>query len=213
MRLPRDAREGYHKDLEGYTLVFEFDEEGEARGAARARRRDPGADPVASGTEDEEDGERAPARGVLRSGSGDLREAICEKAVTFEQGDVRATSEKGTFRNVDSKLVLEDEPRLWEQKASLEATIIEIDVASGDVDGDGERALDVDGLRGVGGAPFPSESHDPVYFVSEKVRYDRAADTAVYTGEARGIQGPNRIEAGHIRLLQGAGELRRGELP
>ena len=54
---------------------------------------------------------------------------------------------------------------------------------------------------------FPSESDEPVYFVSKKLKYDRARDTALYTGEARGIQGQNRIEAGRIRIQQGAGEL------
>jgi lipopolysaccharide transport protein LptA len=46
-----------------------------------------------------------------------------------------------------------------------------------------------------------------VFFVARKLRYDRARDVAVYTGEARGIQGQNRIEAGRIRILQGAREL------
>jgi LPS export ABC transporter protein LptC/lipopolysaccharide transport protein LptA len=206
MTLPPGAREGYHKDLEGYTLVFEFDEEGrldvlrgrggvtlvltavapdaEPRKIVNARQLEAFFDPV----------------------SGDLREAICEKAVTFEQGDVRATAEKGTFRNLDSELVLEDEPRLWDERASLEATVIEIDVVTGDVVGSGNvrsTSTDSSGSAGL----FPAESDEPVYFASRRLRYVRATDTAVYTGEARGIQGQNRIEAGRIRLLQGSGEL------
>ncbi len=206
MRLPAGAREGYHKDLEGYTLVFEFDEEGRldvlrGRGGVTLVLT-----PVASDTEAKKIVNARQLEASFDPVSGDLREAICEKAVTFEQGDVRATSEKGTFRNVDSKLVLEEKPRLWDQKASLEATVIEIDVVSGNVEGtENVRSTSTDSAGSAG--LFPSESHDPVYFVSEKVRYDRAADTAVYTGQARGIQGPNRIEAGLIRLLQGAGEL------
>jgi lipopolysaccharide transport protein LptA len=84
--------------------------------------------------------------------------------------------------------------------------VIEIDVVSGDVEGTGSvrsTSADSSGAAGL----FPSESDEPVYFVSKRLRYDRATDTAVYTGEARGIQGQNRIEAGRIRLLQGAGEL------
>jgi lipopolysaccharide export system protein LptA len=46
-----------------------------------------------------------------------------------------------------------------------------------------------------------------VYFLSERVEYDRAADVALYTGGARGIQGQNRIEAERIRLHQGKSEL------
>jgi len=206
MKLPEGAREGYHKDLEGYTLVFEFDEEGRldvlrGRGGVTLVLT-----PVASDTEAKKVVNARQLEAFFDPVSGDLREAVCEKAVTFEQGDVRATAEKGTFRNLESKLVLEEGPRLWDQKASLEARVIEIDVVSGDVEGTGSvrsTSRDSSGSAGL----FPSESDEPVYFVSKRVRYERATDTAVYTGEARGIQGQNRIEAGRIRLLQGAGEL------
>jgi LPS export ABC transporter protein LptC len=206
MKLPEGAREGYHKDLEGYTLVFEFDEEGRldvlrGRGGVTLVLT-----PVASDTEAKKVVNARQLEAFFDPVSGDLREAVCEKAVTFEQGDVRATAEKGTFRNLESKLVLEEGPRLWDQKASLEARVIEIDVVSGDVEGTGSvrsTSRDSSGSAGL----FPSESDEPVYFVSKRLRYERATDTAVYTGEARGIQGQNRIEADRIRLLQGAGEL------
>ena len=206
MKLPEGAREGYHKDLEGYTLVFEFDEEGRldvlrGRGGVTLVLT-----PVASDAEAKKIVNARQLEAFFDPVSGDLREAICEKAVTFEQGDVRATAEKGTFRNLDSRLVLEEDPRLWDQKASLEANVIEIDVVSGDVEGRGSvrsTSKDSTGSSGV----FPSESDEPVYFVSKRLRYERATDTAVYSGEARGIQGQNRIEAGRIRLLQRAGEL------
>ena len=206
MKLPEGSREGYHKDLEGYTLVFEFDEEGRldvlrGRGGVTLVLT-----PVASDADAKKIVNARQLEAFFDPVSGDLREAICEKAVTFEQGDVRATAEKGTFRNLESRLVLEEGPRLWDQRASLEARVIEIDVVSGDVDGTGNvRSLSRDSSGSTG--LFPSESDEPVYFVSKRLRYERATDTAVYTGEARAIQGQNRIEAGRIRLLQGAGEL------
>ncbi len=208
MKLPESAREGYHKDLEGYTLVFEFDEEGKLD-VLRGRG---GVTLILTPVSDAPDEE---ARKVVNARqleaffdptSGDLREAICEKAVTFEQGEVRATAEKGTFQNLESKLVLEEGPKLWDSKASLEATVIEIDVVSGDVEGEGNVRSASKGSSGSAGL-FPSQSEEPVYFVSRRLRYDRARDIAVYTGEARGIQGQNRIEAGRIRLMQGTGEL------
>jgi LPS export ABC transporter protein LptC/lipopolysaccharide transport protein LptA len=206
MKLPAGAREGYHKDLEGYTLVFEFDEEGRldvlrGRGGVSLVLT-----PVASEAEAKKTVKARQLEAFFDPVSGDLREAICEKAVTFEQGDVRAAAEKGTFRNLDSKLLLEDEPRLWDRKASLEATVIEIDVVSGDVEGTGSvrsTSTDASGSAGL----FPGGGDEPVYFVSRRLRYVRATDTAVYTGDARGIQGQNRLEANRIRLLQGAGEL------
>jgi lipopolysaccharide transport protein LptA len=88
----------------------------------------------------------------------------------------------------------------------LEANVIEIDVVSGDVEATGSvRSTSKDSTGSAG--LFPSESDEPVYFVSKRLRYERATDTAVYTGEARAIQGQNRIEADRIRLLQEAGEL------
>jgi len=206
MKLPEGSREGYHKDLEGYTLVFEFDEEGRldvlrGRGGVTLVLT-----PVASDAEAKKIVNARQLEAFFDPVSGDLREAICERAVTFEQGDVRATAEKGTFHNLESRLVLEEGPRLWDQKASLEARVIEIDVVSGDVEGTGNvrsTSRDSSGSAGL----FPSESDEPVYFVSKRLRYERATDTAVYTGEARAIQGQNRIEAGRIRLLRGAGEL------
>ncbi len=206
MRLPEGAREGYHKDLEGYTLVFEFDEEGRldvlrGRGGVTLTLI-----PVAPRTEAKKIVNARQLEAFFDPVSGDLKEAICEKAVTFEQGDVRATAEKGTFQNAASKLVLEEGPRLWDQKVSLEARVIEIDVVSGDVEGTGNvRSTSKDSADSAG--LFPSKSDEPVFFVSRKLRYERATDTAVYTGEVRGIQGQNRIEASRVRLLQGAGEL------
>ncbi len=54
MTLPESAREGYHKDLEGHTLVFDFDEEGKldvlrGRGGVTLVLT-----PVASGAEEKE---------------------------------------------------------------------------------------------------------------------------------------------------------------
>jgi lipopolysaccharide export system protein LptA len=138
--------------------------------------------------------------------TGDLREAVCENAVTFEQGSVRASGEKGTFRNLDSKLVLEEGPKLWDERATLEASVIEIDVVSGDVRGEGSVRTTSKEAAGSSSL-FPSQSGEPVYFLSERLDYDRAADMALYTGGARGIQGQNRIEADRIRLHQGSSEL------
>jgi lipopolysaccharide transport protein LptA len=206
MRLPEGAREGYHKDLEGYTLVFEFDEEGKldvlrGRGGVKLELT-----PAASSSGAKKVVNARQLEAFFDETTGDLREAICEKAVTFEQGEVRASAEKGTFKNLESKLVLEEGPRLWDEKASLEARVIEIDVVSGDVDGAGDVRSTSKDTSGSAG-PFPSKGEQPVYFVAQKLRYDRAKETAVYTGDARAVQGENRIEANRIRIRQASGEL------
>ncbi|MGH9335569.1 MAG: LPS export ABC transporter periplasmic protein LptC, partial [Vicinamibacteria bacterium] len=209
MRLPEKARQGHHKDLEGYTLAFEFDEEGRlevlrGRGGVTLVLT-----PAAGGTEPRKTVTARQLEAYFDPVSGDLGDAVCENAVTFEQGDVRATGEKGTFRNADSLLILEEGPRLWDEETSLEAKVIHVDIVSGDVAGMGN----VRSTSSQSGGParlFPSESDEPVYFVSDDMRFDRARDTAVYTGTARGIQGQNRIEAERIEIHQGKGELSAG---
>jgi LPS export ABC transporter protein LptC len=206
LRLPPGAREGYHKDLEGFTLVFEFDEQGRlqvlrGRGGVKLTLTPVAADPAETKIVNARQMEA-----FFDPETGDLRDAVCEDAVTFEQGSVRASGEKGTFRNLDSKLILEEDPKLWDERANLEASMIEIDVVSGDVRGEG-RVRTTSKPASGSSSLFPSESGEPVFFLAERLEYDRAADMALYTGGARGIQGQNRIEGNRIRLHQGRSEL------
>jgi lipopolysaccharide transport protein LptA len=203
--LPEGAREGYHKDLEGNTLAFEFDSEGRlqvlrGRGGVTLTLA-----PAVAG----EVNKKIVARQLeadFDPATGDLIEARCEGDVAFEQGEVRATSQHGTFRSAESLLVLRDKPKLWDAKASLEAQEIEIGVDSGDVAGKGQVRSRSDRTEGEGGL-FPAGGSEPVYFVSEQVRYEPSMDLAVYTGEARAVQGGNRIEAERIEIHQDRKEL------
>jgi LPS export ABC transporter protein LptC len=205
--LPEGAREGFHKDLEGYTLAFEFDEEGRlqilrGRGGVTLTLT-----PVVPG-----EIKKIIARQLeadFDPETGDLVETRCEDDVNFEQGDVRASSQYGVFRSADSLLVLRDEPRLWDAKASLEAQEIEIGVDSGEVAGKGgvRSRSDRAASDGESGGLFPAAGKEPVFFFSEQVRYLPSKDTAVYSGGARGVQGANRIEAERIEIDQSQKEL------
>ncbi len=210
LRLPDNATEGYHKELSGHTLAFDFDEQGEltklrGRGGVTLVLIPPSGD----------DG----ARKIVRSrqiesefdpATGDLVEARCTRAVEFEQGDVRATAEEGIFRAANSRLILRKSPRLWDPRASLEARRIIVDLDSGNVEGIEEvRSLSAGsssaGEPGVG--LFPSTEKEPVYFVADHLVYDRSRELAVYTGGARGFQGRGRVEADTIQIFQKVGDL------
>jgi LPS export ABC transporter protein LptC len=202
--LPEGAREGFHKDLQGNALAFEFDEQGRlqilrARGGVTLTLEPAVPGEVKKITSRQLEADFDP-------GTGDLIETRCEDDVAFEQGDVRATSQHGTFRSSDSLLVLRDKPKLWDAKASLEAEEIEIGVESGDVAGKRQVRSRSDRNEGEGGL-FPTAGSEPVYFVSDQVRYEPSKDTAVYTGGARGVQGGNRIEAERIEIHQDRKEL------
>jgi LPS export ABC transporter protein LptC len=202
--LPRGAREGYHKDLEGYTLAFEFDEEGRLQTLRGRGGVTLTLTPVVPG-----EMKKIIARQLeadFDPETGELIETRCEGDVAFEQGDVRAASQYGTFRSAASLLVLRDRPKLWDGKASLEAEQIEIGVDSGDVAGKGRVRSRSERTEGDAGL-FPASGGEAVYFLSEHVRYEPSKNTAVYTGGARGVQGANRIEAERIEIHQDRGEL------
>ncbi len=211
VRLPQGAKKGFQKELEGYTLAFEFDEQGRlvtlrGRGGVTLTLT-----PVSS----EEDKKTITARQLeadFDPVSGELGEAVCEQAVTFEQREIHATAEKGTFRSADSLLRLEDQPRLWDDKTSLDANEIEIHVDSGDLQGVGD--VHSKSAGGSGAAGFPGGDDAPVFFVSQHLLYQKEADRAAYSGEARAIQGRNRIEADRIDVRSREGRsVGRGQRP
>ena len=206
LRLAENATEGFHKELSGHTLAFDFDELGEltklrgrggvtlvlipvsgddgARKIVRARRTESDFDPV----------------------TGDLVEARCTRSVEFEAGDVRATAEEGTFRAANSRLILRRSPRLWDPRATLEARRIVLDIDTGNVEGVGDVRSSSAGAPGSAGL-FPSTEKDPVYFVADHLVYDRGRELAVYTGGARGFQGRSRVEADTMQIFEKMGDL------
>ena len=209
LRLPRNAVDGYDKRLEGHTLAFEFNEDGQlttlrGRGGVKLilTPRDPDSGDMKIVTARRLESDFDPE-------TGELIEARCVRSVEFEQGDVRVTSDRGVLRFADSLLTLTESPRLWDPRTNLEAERIEINIASGDVEGYGDvRSSFNDFGNDSGGTTlFPSVEKEPVYFVADHLAYDRAEDIAVYTGSARGFQGRNRVEAETIQIYQREGDL------
>ena len=206
LKPPEGSRKGLHKTLEGHLLAFEFNDSGEltklrGRGGVTLTLT-----PAAGGPEEKKIVRARELVSDFDPVTGDLVEARCSRAVEFEQGDVRASSDRGLYRASDARLVLTGAPRLWDPRASVEAERIEIDVDSGDIEAfENVRSASLDEAGGA--ALFPSSKNEPVYFVAEHLAYDRALDLAVYTGAARGFQGPNRVEGETIRLFQSTGDL------
>jgi len=206
LRLPDNATEGYHKELTGHTLAFDFDEQGEI-----TKLRGRGGVTLVLIPVSGDDGARTIIRARRIEGdfdpmTGDLVDARCTRAVEFEQGDVRATAGEGIFRGADSKLILIKLPRLWDPRASLEARRIVVDIETGNVRGIRDvRSSSAGGSGGVG--LFPSTEKEPVYFVADHLFYNRSRELAVYTGGARGFQGRSRVEADTIQIFEKTGDL------
>jgi lipopolysaccharide export system protein LptA len=186
-------------------LAFEFDEEGRlellrGRGGVTLVLT-----PVGKGNEATKTVTARQLEASFDPVTGDLVEARCERAVTFEQGAVRATAELGTYQAAGSLLVLEEEPRLWDEKTTLEAKEIRIGVDSGDLEGRGAVRTTSTGSAGAG--MFPGGGEEPVYFVADHFLFDRLRDLAIYTGGARGLKGTNRVEGRRVEITEGKGEL------
>ena len=187
LRLPDNATKGYHKELSGHTLAFDFDERGEAHQASGAWRLTLVLFPVSGDGGEPKIVRARRIESDFDPVTGDLVEARCTRAVEFEQGDVRATAEEGIFRAANSRLILRKSPRLWDPRRASEARRIVVDIDTGNVEGIRDVRSSSAGEEGGAGL-FPSSAKDPVYFVADHLVYDRSRELAVYTGGARGFQ-------------------------
>ena len=205
MNMPDDATTGVDKTLSGNLLAFEFDEEGDL---SQLRGRG-GVELLLNPRSQEGEGKRVRSRQVesrFDTETGELIEAHCIRSVEFEHADLKARAERGVFRAGDSLLVLTEFPRLWDNQGSINASTIEVNVETGDVEGLGSvRSSSMNDSSTA--RLFPGGEMQAVYFVSEHVAYRKSQNVAVYTGGARGFQGENRIEAETIEVYQRSGEL------
>jgi LPS export ABC transporter protein LptC len=198
------------REVQGNLLAFDFNSEGRltdfrGRGGVTLRLQPEGAA--------ESEIRTVTARSFESSfdpASGELIEMHCYQAVSFSRGEVRAEAEEGVFRARSNRLNLSGSPRLWDSRAALEANVVNIDVATGDLDASGNvRSTQSGSAGGPSGMDFFSvgESGGAVYFLSDDFSYQRASDTTTYVGSARGVRGENRIFADRIVLKGGGAEV------
>ncbi len=196
------------RELEGHLLAFDFDDLGRL---TQLRGRGGVTLTLAPKSGPESEKKRVEARQFeadFDAETGDLVEARCIKSVQFSHGDVQASAEYGVYTSEKELLTLTESPLLWNQRASLEAETIQINVVTGHLEASdnvrststGDRSKNQRGL-------FPAGNDDPVHFVADHLDYRQGEDLAIYTGAARGFQGDNRIEAQKIILRQTEGEL------
>jgi LPS export ABC transporter protein LptC/lipopolysaccharide transport protein LptA len=207
--LPSSQGTAMRRELEGDVLLFQFDPEGrlmalngrggvaltltpEKRGAEEVRRMT--AKRMTSRFDPE---------------TGDIRSARCAESVTFTHGDVQAEAEQGVYSADKELLTLTESPRLRNASSELTADKVDIHVVSGDLDATGSVRSTMKSTESSSQMTFlPGSEDEAVYFLSDRLHYDRAKDSALYTGTARGLRGTNRVEADTIELGQSKGELR-----
>lgn len=193
------------RELEGNALTFQFDGEGRLTalngrgGVALTMTPEKGS---------AEEVQRVTAR-RMRSQfdpeTGEVRQARVLETVKFTKGDVHAEAEEGVYSAAREVLTLTESPRLWDASSELEATTVNIYVVTGSLEAEGNvrSKTPVKDSDGIGF--LPGKEDEAVYFVADKLEYDRQKDIALYTGNARGFRGQNRLEAARIQLAQREG--------
>ena len=199
---------GMRRQLEGATLRFQFDGEGRLVGLNGRDGVSVALSPE-NGSPDEV--RRITARRMTSRfdpETGELREARCFDSVTFTQGDLNAEAEQGVYNAGSELLTLTKSPRLWDANSELKAEKVELNVVTGGLEALGDVRSRMTVTESGDSIGFlPGEEDDAVYFVADHLQYDREQDVAVYTGNARGFRGENRLEAGRIEIAQSNGEL------
>ena len=198
---------GMRRQLEGNTLVFQFDDEGRlkvllGKGNVALTLQPEGGKP--------EEVRRVTARELesrFDPETGELRMAKCSHQVKFSHGDLHAEAEEGLYRAQRELLILTESPRLWDASAELEAEEVRIQVVTGGVEAIGKVRSTMTSASSDSIGFLPGEKDDAVYFLAEHLMYDRVQDLAIYTGRALGFRGSSRLEAERIAVAQAKGEL------
>ncbi len=202
------AGDGMRRQLEGATLRFQFDGEGRLVGL---NGRGGVAVTLSPEKGPPDDVRRVTARRMTSRfdpETGELQQARCFDSVTFVQGDLNAESEQGIYNATSELLTLTGSPRLWDASSELKAEKVELHVVAGGLEASGDVRSRMAVTESAGSIGFlPGEEDDAVYFVADHLQYDREQDLAVYTGNARGFRGENRLEAERIEIAQRNGEL------
>ncbi len=202
-----DKNPGMRRQLEGNTLIFQFDEEGRlivlsGRGGVALTLEPEGGKP--------EDVRRVTARELesrFDPETGELRMAQWSHQVKFSHGDLHAEAEEGLYRAQRELLTLTESPRLWDASAELEAEEVRIQVVTGGVEAIGKVRSTMTAASSSSIGFLPGKEEDAVYFLAEHLMYDRSQDLAIYSGRALGFRGSSRLEAERIAVAPTKGEL------
>ena len=206
-RVSSDKKPGMRRQLEGNTLIFQFDEEGRltvlnGRGGVALTLEPEGGKP--------EEVRRVTARDLesrFNPETGELRMAKCSHQVKFSHGDLHAEAEEGLYRPQRELLTLTESPRLWDANTELEAEEVRIQVVTGGVEAIGKVRSTMTSASSNSIGFLPGDEDDAVYFLAKHLMYDPAQDLAIYTGRALAFRGSSRLEAERITVAQTKGEL------
>jgi lipopolysaccharide export system protein LptA len=140
-------------------------------------------------------------------GTKDLQSLDAVVNAKFTELDRSATAERFNFTSADQIVRLRGEPVAWDSKARGKADEIDWDTRNQRSQLRGSVSTTYYSQKQTGGAAPFGQTDRPVYLTSVKTDLDHAAESALYTGNARAWQDNNYVRANSILIKQREGQL------
>ena len=137
----------------------------------------------------------------------DIQQLDATGSSKYVEGSRNATASAFTFTQNDRTLRLRGgEPTMWDDRSRAKARQIDWNTATQIAELRGGVSTTFYSGSTMGGSPF-SRSDKPVFVTSENAQFDKALETAVYLGNARGWQGDNYVRSDKLVVKQATGQL------
>lgn len=138
--------------------------------------------------------------------SGDISALEASGSAKFTELDRNALANEMTFTQSDEIIRLRGgEPTVWDGRGRAKAGEVDLDTRN-------DRSALRKGVsttyynqKSINGATPFSNSEKAVYLTADSAEFDHAADTAVYTGNARGWQENNYVRGNRLTIDQARG--------
>jgi len=126
----------------------------------------------------------------------------------FTELDRNAVSDQISFTSADEIVRLRGgEPTVWDSKARAKAVEIDWDTKNQKSYLRGSAGTTYYSQKNTGDATPFGETDKPVYITAQAGEFDHAAETAVYSGNARGWQENNYVRGDRLKIMQKQGQL------
>ena len=144
---------------------------------------------------------------VFAEGSRDLERLEATGEARFTELDRNAISDRISYSNAEKIVRLRGgEPTVWDSRARAKAA--EIDWNTADQKSFLRKSVSTTyySQKSTGGATPFRDAGKPVYVTAESADIDHRADTAVYSGDARGWQDKSYVSAAKFVIRQNEGQ-------
>jgi lipopolysaccharide transport protein LptA len=144
---------------------------------------------------------------VFAEGSRDLQSLIASGDSKFSELDRNGIADDISFTNADKVVRLRGgEPTVWDSRARAKAKEIDWDTQNQKSFLRNSVSTTYYSQKATGGATPFGQTDKPVYLTAANAEIDHRAETAVYTGNARGWQDKSYVRAAKFTIRQNQGQ-------